>query len=249
LVAWSCLVGAADAAQTVKLSVGLQPERLGAGTTIEFGFRVDVRGSQTPSPLSAVDLFYPANIGLVTSGLGLSSCAPATLELSGPEGCPVDALMGRGSAVVEIPLGRHTIIETGEITTWMGPLQNGRLSLLFFAEGRSPVFAQLIFPGLVLDASAPFGGRLATQIPEIPSFPEAPDAAIVQMHATIGPKDIVYFQRVGHRRVGYQPNGIVLPKRCPRGGFAFAATFAFLDGSKAHAHATVPCPARRHSHH
>lgn len=233
----------------MKLSVGLHPERLGAGTTIEFGFKVDVQRGQAPSPLSAVDLFYPANIGLVTSGLGLSSCAPATLELLGPEGCPADALMGRGSAVVEIPLGRHTISETGEITTWMGPLQNGRLSLLFFAEGRAPVFAQLIFPGLVLDASAPFGGRLATQIPEIPSFPEAPDAAIVQMHATIGPKGITYFQRVGHRRVGYQPNGIVLPKRCPRGGFVFAATFAFFDGSHARARAVVPCPSRRPGHH
>jgi hypothetical protein len=248
-MASGCLAGAADAAQTVRLHVGLHPERLGAGTTIEFGFQVDVQRGQAPSPLSAVDLLYPANIGLVTSGLGLSTCAPATLELSGPEGCPANALMGRGSAIVEIPLGRHTIMETGEITTWMGPVQNGRLSLLFFAEGRAPVFAQLIFPGLVLAASAPFGGRLATQIPEIPSFPEAPDAAIVEMHATIGPKGIVYFQRVGHRRVGYQPNGIILPKRCPHGGFAFAATFAFLDGSKSHAHATVPCPSRRTKRH
>ncbi len=247
-MAWSALAGTAGAAQTVKLTVGLKPERLGAGTTIEFGFKVEVRRGQVRSPLSAVDLLYPANIGLVTSGLGLATCAVATLELSGPEGCPTDALMGRGSAVVEIPLERQTITETGEITTWMGPLQNGRLSLLFFAEGRTPVFAQLIFPGLVLDASAPFGGRLATQIPEIPSFPEAPDAAIVQMHATIGPKGIVYYQHVGHRRVGYQPNGIVLPKRCPRGGFAFAATFAFLDGSRTQAHATVPCPARRGKH-
>jgi hypothetical protein len=247
-VAWSCPAGAAAAAQTVKLSVGLNPERLGGGTTIEFAFQVAVHRGQAPSPLSSVDLLYPANIGLVTSGLGLSTCAAATLEASGPEGCPPDALMGRGSAVVEIPLGRHTITETGDITTWMGPLQNGRLSLLFFAEGRAPVFAQLIFPGLVLDASAPFGGRLATQIPEIPSFPEAPDAAIVQMRATIGPKGIVYFQRVGHRRVGYQPNGIVLPKRCPRGGFAFAAVFAFLDGSKAHARANVACPSHRAGH-
>jgi len=248
-VSWSALAAGAGASQSVKLSVGLNPEHLGGGTTIEFGFRVAIPRGQAPSPLSAVDLLYPANIGLVTSGLGLATCAPATLEANGPEGCPANALMGRGSAVVEIPLGRHTITETGEITTWMGPLQNGRLSLLFFAEGRAPVSAQLIFPGLVLDASAPFGGRLATQIPEIPSFPEAPDAAIVKMQATIGPKGIVYFQHVGHRRVGYQPNGIVLPKRCPRGGFAFAAGFAFLDGSHAHARATVPCPGQGSKHH
>jgi hypothetical protein len=224
--------------------VALTPERLGAGTTIEYGFRVLAPRGRVPSPLSSVELLYPAHIGLITSGLGLATCSTATLEALGPQACPADALMGRGSALVEIPVGPAIISETGNVTTWMGPPRNGRVSLLFYAEGRSPVLAELIFPGLILDAPPPFGGRLATQIPEIPTLPEAPDAAVVELHATLGPKQVTYYESRRQRRVAYTPNGIVLPRSCPRGGFPFAAVFAFLDGSRASARTAVPCPGR-----
>ncbi|HYM54184.1 MAG TPA: hypothetical protein VES97_02395, partial [Solirubrobacteraceae bacterium] len=129
--------------------------------------------------------------------------------------------------------------------TWMAPVQNGRLGLLFYADGEGPVYAQLIFPALILEAPAPFGGRLETQIPVIPSLPEAPNAAVVQMRSTIGPKNITYYQRSHGRTIAYHPNGLLLPSSCPRGGFPFAASFAFLDGTHASARTSVPCPARR----
>jgi hypothetical protein len=247
---WTLTSSAAQASQGVTLTVALTPEHLGAGTTIEYGFRVRAPHGHEPSPLSSVELFYPAHIGLITSGLGLATCSSATLELLGPQACPAAALLGRGSALVEIPVGPAVIRESGEITTWMGPPRNGRLSLLFYAEGRGPVGAELIFPGLILDAQAPYGGRLVTQIPEIPTLPEASDAAVVQMQATIGPKGVTYYERRHHRRVAYAPNGIILPRSCPRGGFPFAAVFSFLDGSSASAKTAVPCPGhdgrRRH---
>jgi hypothetical protein len=250
LLALSSLVAsAARASQRVTLAVTLAPERLGAGTTIEYGFRVLAPGGRVPSPLSTVELLYPAHIGLITSGLGLATCSSATLELLGPQACPADALMGRGSALVEIPVGPAIIREAGAITTWMAPPRNGRVSLLFYAEGRSPVLAELIFPGLILDAPTPYGGRLTTQIPEIPTLPEGHDAAVVEMHATIGPKTLTYYERRRHHRVAYTPNGIVLPGSCPRGGFPFAADFTFLDGSHASARTAVPCPDQRAHRH
>lgn len=229
----------------MKLHVALTPERLGAGTTIEFGFTVRAAGKRVPSPLSAVELLYPANIGLITSGLGLATCTTAMLRLLGPEACPTNSLMGRGSALVEIPVGPEVVSERGAITIWMGPPQNGSVSLLFYADGRTPVLAELIFPGVILDAPAPYGGRLTTRIPAIPSLPEAPDAAVVQMHATIGPKGVTYFERRNRMRVPYKPPGIVLPQRCPRGGFPFAAIFSFADGTHATARSPVPCPGHR----
>jgi hypothetical protein len=119
---------------------------------------------------------------------------------------------------------------------------HGHLGLLFYAQGTSPISAQLIFTSLILEAPAPFGGSLNTRIPVIPSLPEAPDAAVVQMRSTIGPMNITYYQRSHGKRIAYQPNGIVLPNNCPRRGFPFAATFAFLDGTHASSHTTVPCP-------
>jgi hypothetical protein len=239
-LAWTVLP--AQAAQSVRLRAALMPEHLGAGTTIEFGFRIATPNHRVPPPLTAIDLLYPANIGIVTSGLGLATCSPTTLEAIGPEGCPPDSLMGHGSALVEIPIGPEIIEETGRITTWMAPVQNGHLALLFYAEGEDPVSAQLIFTSLLLEAPAPFGGNLHTQIPVIPGLPETPDAAVVQMRSTIGPMNITYFQHSHHKTIAYQPNGLLLPNSCPHGGFPFAATFAFLDGTHTTAHTTVPCP-------
>jgi hypothetical protein len=70
-----------------KLAVTLTPEKLGAGTTIGLSFQIASNG-RTPSSLTAVDLSYPANIGLITSGLGLATCEPTALETLGPIGCP-----------------------------------------------------------------------------------------------------------------------------------------------------------------
>jgi hypothetical protein len=80
-------------------------------------------------------------------------------------------------------------------------------------------------------------------VPLVPSLPEAPDVAVVQLHATFGPKDLTYYEREHGKLVAYHPKGILLPNTCPHGGFAFSASFTFLDGSHTTAQTRVPCPA------
>lgn len=235
----------AHATQTATLNVKLIPEQLGEGTTILFDFNINTPDGQPPAPLTDMALLYPANIGLVTSGLGLATCQPATLERLGPEGCPPDSLMGYGTALAEIDFSSEPIQETGRITTWMGPLENGHIQLLFNAEGQTPVNAQFIFTAVLSEAPAPYGGALDTTIPIIPSAPEAPDVAVTQMRDTLGPKDITYIQTYHHKRIAYHPVGLRLPETCPHGGFPFAATFTFLDGSHTQTTTTVPCPRTR----
>jgi hypothetical protein len=188
----------------------------------------------------AMNLYYPANIGLVTSGLGLETCTPIQLETRGR--CPANSLMGYGSALVEIPVGYEPVQEEGQITTWMAPVQDGHLALLFYAEAQAPVFATLIFTGQVREAPAPFGGQIATSIPVIETLPGAPDAAVLRLTATVGPMNVTYYARFRGKRIPYHPNGLRLPETCPHGGFPFAANFTFLDGTRAHARAAVPCP-------
>ena len=208
-----------------------------------FGFKIATPNGVFPPPLVAMDLLYPAHIGLVTSELGLKNCTTPILEEFGPEGCPADSLMGSGTATVDIPFGSEPIHETAQISTWMGPLHNGELQLLFDAEGYTPVYAQLVFPGLVTHAQSPYGGQLSTTIPVIESLPGAADHPVVtQMRATIGPMNITYYLHVRGHAVAYHPTGLSLPTTCPKHGFKFAATFAFLDGTHATAHHTVPCP-------
>lgn len=239
------LPAAAD--QSVQLTAALTPERLGAGTTIHFGFTVLLPPGQVPVPISQIDLLYPQGLGIATSGLGIASCSVAVLEEQGPPGCPSNSVMGYGFGVVEVPFGPQLLQETARTTTFMAPVRNGRLGLLFYANGETPVAAALVFPGLVLPAADPFGGDLDALLPLVPTLPEAPDAALVKLTTTLGPSHITYFEFRKGQTIPYHPAGILLPPTCPRGGFRFAARFAFADGTHASAHATVACPPRRHS--
>lgn len=236
------LPGVATATQTARLDVQLTPERLGAGTTIIFGFQITGGRGKVPSPLTELDLSYPAHLGIGTSGLGFETCRPAKLEAQGPAGCPPDSRMGYGSALVEVPFGPQVIRETATIRTFSAPVKDGQLALLFYAAGISPIDAELVFPAVIANAPAPFGGSLDTTLPLVSSVPEAPDAAVVRLRATIGPLNLTYYERVRGRRVGYKPRGIVLPRTCPRGGFLFSASFSFQDGSHTTASDAVPCP-------
>jgi hypothetical protein len=233
----------AGASQSASLHVSLTPEHLGGRTTILFDIQIASAGAHVPSPLTAVNLLYPKDVGLITTGLGLQTCSATQLESRGR--CPANSLMGYGQALIEFPIGPEVIEEHGEITTWMAPAADGHLTLLFYAEGQSPVSASLIFTSQLLDAPAPFGGELATDIPLIPTLPEAPNAAIVHLTTTIGPMNVTYHRQFRGKSTAYHPRGIRLPRHCPHGGFPFAATFTFSDGAHSSARTTVPCPAAK----
>jgi hypothetical protein len=235
----------APAAPSVKIHASFTPERLGRGTTVGFGFDVAVPVGQDPLPLAQLDVRYPAQLGIATSGLGVASCTAATLEALGPKGCPVESLMGHGSALTEIPFGPGILRETASITIVRGPVQNGQASLLFYSEGGTTVDAQVVFTGLLLPAPAPFGGVVSTSLPPIPTLPESFDVALVRLRYTLGPGGLTYYERIHGELVPYHPRGIILPSSCPRGGFPFAASFVFLGGEHTRATTEVPCPRRR----
>jgi hypothetical protein len=190
----------------------------------------------------AFDLRYPSNLGIGVSGLGLETCRLSALEKLGLSACPPDSRMGSGKATVEIAVGPSIVRETVGIAIVRAPVNNGRFALVFYADGKGPVEAQISLPALLLEAANPFGGRVDIRLPLVPSLPESPDVAVVHLQATIGPGHLIYYERVHGRTVAYHPRGIQLPKSCPKGGFPFAATFAFLDGARRTAHTTVPCP-------
>lgn len=231
------------AAQTVKLESSFSPDRLGARTTIEFGFQVhSTNPRRAPLPVTDVDLHLPAGLGLATSTLGLANCEPAALIVGGVSGCPANARIGFGSALVAVPAEGEPIHEEGSLTAFVGPPNNEHLEVLFYAEGRSPVFAQLVFPGRLLDDDPPFSGRLDTAIPLIPTWPGGPDVAVTSMTSTIGPRGLTYYRHVHGEIVPFHPRGIAVPKRCPRRGFPFRVDLTFTDGTQQSATSAVPCP-------
>jgi hypothetical protein len=100
----------------------------------------------------------------------------------------------------------------------------------------------LLFQGQLLPASGRFGATLHASIPLIPTWPEAPDASIVNLRTTLGPEGVTYYRNVHGHRKGFRPQGMAVPERCPRGGFPFQAKYRFQDGTSALARTSVPCP-------
>ena len=251
LCAWICLslgvlAQTATAAPSVKLAASFSPERLGKGTTIRIGFRVVYPNGEAPLAATAIQFFLPPGLGIATSELGLRNCLPAQLEALGRAACPANSLMGHGSATTAVPFGSRFVIEHTSVTLFSGPVQGGDPQLLFVTVGEYPVIAEIIFSALVLPAERPFGGLIETKLPLVPSVPEGPDVALLGLQTTIGPAGIVYRENIGGKAVSFRPRGILLPKRCPRGGFPFAVHLDFSDGTGASTNATVPCP-RHHS--
>jgi hypothetical protein len=244
-----CAEGWAE--QKANLTASFRPKRLGAPTTISLAFTITSLPLDSQTPIRSVSLQLPSEMGIATSGLGLENCLVSRLEALGPRGCPTDSLMGRGTATAEIPIGGEVIAESARVELFSAPVQSGRLALLVYADGRSPVFAQLVFPAVVVPAASPYSEGIETSVPLVPSLPGAPDVAVTRFQMALGTTTqgigrFVYYRRVHGRRVPYAPSGLLLPSRCPKGGFPFEAHFAFEDGTTASAHTSVACPRGSH---
>jgi len=220
------------------LHATFSPERLGSPTTVGFALSIDPPPAGPLPPVSSVQVRYPANLGLLTSGLGLETCQPTTLETQGPKACPPDALMGAGSAVVEVAFGPEIVTENVALEIYAAPSDDGYIHLAILAHGGEPVLANLVLPGVIEP------GQLDITVPAIDSLPGAPSAALVTMHAQLGGQLTYYEQRHG-RTIAYHPRGIGLPDSCPRGGFRLAVTVNFTDRQSTRAGARVPCPTSR----
>jgi hypothetical protein len=233
---------AAGASEQASLSAGFSPDRLGASTTISFGFHLQTAEGTAPPPLASIVLRMPAGMNYALTTLGLAICRPAVLAAQGIEGCPPNSRLGSGSALVELPFGTGAGYEIPEVQAVVGPPNQGNLVVLFYADGRTPVVAQLVFGGEVRADSGIFGSQLATTVPPIASVPGGPDVSVISLNATIGPAGLTYYKHVHGMLKAFHPLGIGVPEHCPAGGFPFGAAFVFQDGSRASASTTVPCP-------
>jgi hypothetical protein len=242
LLALAGLPQAAEAAETAVLHASFSPDRLGASTTIGFGFNLAGTGGGAPSPLQSLSLHLPPGIDYLSTTLGLAICQPAALLARGLSGCSPNSRLGFGSAYVEVPFGQGSGHEIPDIQALMGPPHDGNIVVLFYADGREPVYAQIVFQGELIAGSETLGGSLDAAVPLIPSVPNGPPVSIVSARTTIGPAHLTYYEHVHGRTISFHPTGVSLPRHCPRGGFTFSARFSFQDATSAVASSTVPCP-------
>lgn len=235
------LPAASWAEQSVKLRVAFQPDRPGARTTIHFGFQIAGPHGAPPSALVGLALRMPEGMGLATTTLGEASCYPHPLLEDGLAGCSENARLGFGDAVAVVPLRRRPVYERASLTALMGPPASDHIQILFYAEGLTPVFAQFVFPGVLVSDTAPFGDRINTTIPLVTPWPEGPYIALTSFRSTIGPLHLIYHRQVNGKWFAYRPHGLLIPRQCPHGGYPFAAILTFQDGTTTQALTRVPC--------
>jgi hypothetical protein len=242
LLASASAQGAASASEAVKLKVAFDPNLAGVRTTIELSLQISGPGGAPPSPVTGLDLRLPARMGIATTTLGQANCDPTDLIEGGLHGCSANARIGFGDALAVVPFGPQRVLEKVSINALMGPPSGERLELLFYAEGLSPVYAQLVFPGVVLADAHPFGERINTLLPLVPAWPEGPNVSLETFSSTIGPLHLTYHRQVNGKTIAYHPHGVSVPTSCPPGGYPFAADLSFEDGTHTTADYKVPCP-------
>jgi hypothetical protein len=201
---------------------------LGAGAEVEL--RVTIAGIEYggyPSPLVGINVFAPR--GVKVNPTGFPTCATATLEMSGPAGCPKMSFAGpQGVGEGVVTFGGEPVPETVAIHEFFAPG-----GLTFYVEGHTPALFEFIEPGHWTTAPAPYGPELIVEVPLVKTVPEGNDASITSFKVRVGAA-----HKEGKKTVSY----LSQPKRCPPGGFPVKLELAFLSGETAVATTRVPCP-------
>ena len=243
---------AAAGTRGATLSVAFPSDaKLGAEAPVRLRLAIDPR--QLQKPVRQLQLRFPAALGIATSGLGAATCRRSAEEFAavmiagtGLAGCPPNALMGRGTARAEVRLGAReradalVIPEIANVAMLAAPARSDRFGLVFIANGLKPFGVTLAYDGHIAPAPPPFGGALVMDLRPVPNQFDA-DVALTAIDFEIGADDIRY-RAPGSDGAWYQPEGIVLPDRCPRTGLLFHATLTFADGSNADTRTTARCP-------
>jgi hypothetical protein len=228
----------------VTLHASFNPERLGQSTTVNLRIHVAPGDEPIPPPLTQAEVRYAAGLDPELSGLGIDACTAATVETAGIGACPPDSIMGEGQAIAEFLIAHRIVREVAAMTAVRTTEQDGHLTMLMYLYDETAVSAQLILTGQLLPTDGPFAGLLDIHVPLLQSLPGTPDVSVAEIQLALGPESLTYSELIGGKLVHYIPEGITLPKHCPRGGFPFAVTLGFADGTTATASTAVPCPAR-----
>jgi hypothetical protein len=230
----------AGATPQVKLHASFIPYRLGASTTVKFGFDIATATGAIPAPLTSIDLHLPAGLNKNSSELGLNICQPKALEELGPSGCPVNSQLGFGTAHVEATFGGAPVQVSADVSTFAGPSKSAS-EFLFYNEEKTPIRTRLVYLGQAREESGAFSSDLESTVPLIPTVPGGNDLATTSFESTLGPLGLTYYRNIHGRTVGFHPEGIILPKKCPAKGFPFLVELRFADGTKATGHSSVQC--------
>lgn len=154
------------------IAPSFSPDRLGARGALTFTVRYGGGELGVPSAVRRTVLQFPAGLGLDVPQL--RSCSAARLRARGARGCPAQAEIGRGHALVAAPFGALTITEDVNLWAFIGPPQNAAPTVEILAEGITPREERMVLTGTVLPDHAPYGEELVVSVPPSPRCGSSP---------------------------------------------------------------------------
>ncbi|MGH2853430.1 MAG: hypothetical protein ACRDLF_04470 [Solirubrobacteraceae bacterium] len=237
-----CLVAAAAAwaAETLTVTAGFSPDKLGAPTNVHGTATIGSTTGGLPSPPMETTVMGPPGLTVDVKGVGV--CTAATLTADGPEGCPKDSKAGFGGGMGAYELAHEVREEPFTLNFFRGPDEDGHLVLLAYLDAISPVSLQLVLSAQVVQEPKPYGLGFTFKVPPIESVPGATNATAKNIYITLGAPNAAYFEKVHGKRKLVHVKGIIVPKKCPHGGFPYETRFSFEDGTTNTVTGTIPCP-------
>lgn len=244
LLACACMSVAAVAwaAETLTVHASFSPDRLGVPTNLSVTGKFGSTTGAPPSPITRLTAYLPA--GTEVDARGAGTCAPAKLEVMGPSGCPADSRAGFGGGVGVIELAKEIIHESYTLDFFFGPTEDGHLAVLAYVQASSPVSFELVLVAKEIHGPKPYGLGFTVEVPPIATLPEASDASVESAFLTFGASNVAYFRTVHGKKTLLHVKGVVVPTKCPRGGFPLEGTLDFADGTALTVNPTIPCPSR-----
>lgn len=234
------LVGIASAGDTLVVKEAFTPDRLGAATNLSITASFASSADVPPAPVSALTLYAPAGLRIQERGAG--TCLGVVLERRGPAGCPTDSRVGFGGGVAVLALPGELVHEPFTLDFFFAPPEHGHLRLLAYANGNAPVGVSLVVTAKEVPAPKPYGLGFSIQVPQVLAIPGASYASVESAFATLGAANVAYFKNVHGRRTLVHLKGLVVPSKCPTGGFPTRGTVEFADGTTFTVNPTIPCP-------
>jgi hypothetical protein len=232
---------AAQAEETVSIvQAGFSPNSLGMPTNAFGSATIGSTTGPVPSPIRHVNVYGPAGVTLDLEGTG--TCNEERLKNIGPAACPANSRAGFGGGQGIYMIGKELVEEKYTLDFFLADNRPGHVKLLIFLSGSTPVSVEVVFGGTVIQGPKPYGLGFSVEVPEIKVLPEASNASAKSAFLTLGAHNVAYYRTIHGKRRLFHVRGIILPKKCPRGGWPVASQFTFEDGSTVMATRKIRCP-------
>lgn len=223
----SFLSASAVALTSTSITPVLRPSRLGARAALTV--TVHFRGGEFGVPAAGREWVLRLPAGMTLDVPRLRSCVARRLRTLGGRGCPAQSRIGSGHALAAVHAGSQVLIERVGLSAFIGLPQGWDPTFIVLGQGYTPLDERVVLTGQLMPDGPPYGEKLVMSVPPIPTLSLEPQASVLSFSLTVGAS------RQGS-------NSIIVPAKCPRGGFPFAGEFTYSDASTDSVESELPCP-------